>query len=210
MRASANVGLELRCEQAVRAPLGRHGRGPCHQPGLVPRPPTAGCRRHQRPDHAVRRPDGKPAQQLAGHGFGTTMLAWHPSNAQKLAAPARTAWSSSGTWAHPPTCLDLKGGAAWVERLASSGAGSFLPRRPARSCACGTPPASSARFPTIPAPSPTCAGGRAAWSWFGCIRQTAVVEPGPGGSRCAFRVERFDAGPGLEPRRQVHRHRRPD
>ena len=64
---------------------------------------------------------------LAGHGFGTTMIAWHPSNAQKLASAGQDGlvklWNLG---ANPPQCLDLKGGAAWAERLAWSGAGSFL------------------------------------------------------------------------------------
>jgi len=71
--------------------------------------------------------DGKPVQQLAGHGFGTTMIAWHPTNAQKLASAGQDGlvklWDLQATSAG---CLDLKGGAAWVERLAWSGAGSFL------------------------------------------------------------------------------------
>ncbi len=71
--------------------------------------------------------DGKVLHTLAGHGFGTTMLAWHPSNAQKLASSGQDGlvklWDLTSS---PPTCLDLKGGAAWVERLAWSGAGSFL------------------------------------------------------------------------------------
>ncbi len=71
--------------------------------------------------------DGKPVHQLAGHGFGTTMLAWHPTNAQKLASSGQDGlvklWDLKSA---PPACLDLKGGGAWVERLAWSGAGSYL------------------------------------------------------------------------------------
>lgn len=71
--------------------------------------------------------DGNPARQLEGHGFGTTMLAWHPSTPHKLASAGQDGlvklWDLGGD---APACLDLKGGAAWVERLAWSGAGSFL------------------------------------------------------------------------------------
>lgn len=71
---------------------------------------------------------GKVAQTLAGHGFGTTAISWHPTEKGILASSGQDGhvriWNIQGDTSEKP--LAWKAGTSWVERVAWSPDGRFL------------------------------------------------------------------------------------
>ena len=68
---------------------------------------------------------GKVAQQLAGHGFGTTVVAWQPGTTN-LASAGQDGKLRLWDALTGREIAAMAGGAAWVEKLAWSPDGAFL------------------------------------------------------------------------------------
>jgi len=70
----------------------------------------------------VFRADGQVERELAGHEFGAMALSWHPAE-PVLATAGQDGKARLWTGDH---CVELPGGAAWVEHAAWSPSGNFL------------------------------------------------------------------------------------
>ncbi len=70
----------------------------------------------------VFRADGEAERELAGHKFGTTALSWHPTDSL-LASAGQD--GQARLW-NGTQCVELAGGAAWIEHAAWSPSGNFL------------------------------------------------------------------------------------
>lgn len=69
---------------------------------------------------------GTVRQKLVGHGFGTTCLSWGPDKLGRLASAGQDGLVKIWETNHPEPILSLKGGAAWVDRVAWSPNGGLL------------------------------------------------------------------------------------